>query len=107
MIDLGWRIDLLGEDNRAQRSVALAPYPVQWDVLELLHIHVFDLLVGVLHRQHVVIAGVWIDPIARRYDTVRCERCDDVVHYILRRKTNQARALTVDVELDARVSKVL
>ena len=79
VIDFGRRIDLLGEDDRAQWGVVLAPHAAQGDVLKLLHVHMLDLVGGVLHGEHVIVAGIGVDPVARGDDTVRGERGNDVV----------------------------
>ena len=107
MIDLGRRIDLFGEDHRAQRRIALRARSMQGNVLEFLHVHVLDLLGGILHGQHVVVARLRIDPVAGRDHAVGRERGDDIVDYVLRRQADEAGPLAVDVELNAGVLQIL
>ena len=79
----------------------------QGNVFELFHVHVCDLLVRVLHGQHVVIAGFGIDPVAGGDHTVGGKRSDHVIDNIFGREPDLAGALSVDVELDPRVAKIL
>ena len=60
--------------------------------------HVADLVLGVLHGQHVVVAALRIDPVARRDHLVRGQRGDDVVDHLALIEPELAGALAVDVE---------
>ena len=66
-----------------------------------------DLVGGVLHGEHVVVAGVGIDPVAGRDDAVGGERGDDVVDDIFGREADERGALAIDVELQAGILEVL
>ena len=97
-----------GEDDGSAAACSwLLAFAAQRNVLEVLHVHVADLMGGVLHGEHVVVAGVGIDPIAGRDDAVGGERGDDVVDHVFRREADERGALAIDVELQAGIFKVL
>ena len=60
---------------------------------------------GVLHRDHVVVAGFRIDPVTGRNHAVGGERGDHIVDHLLGREPDQAGALAVDVQLAGRGSQ--
>ena len=80
MIDFGGRLDTrlmlltassrVGSGSRPRAAESIAGRS-----------DVFDLLLGILHGQHIVVAGLRIDPKARRDHLVRCQRRDHVVHH--------------------------
>src|ERR1700733_6438698 len=89
------------------RGITGGPVSPKWNVLKVLHRHVVDESVRVLHRDHVVVAGLGIDPVARRYLAVRGHGSDDIVDDVLCRKADQAGPLTIDVECNTGILKVL
>ena len=107
VVHLGGRVDRFREDHGAQRRVACLPLAAKRNVFELLHVHVLDLVGGVLHGEHVVVAGVGVDPVAGRDDAVRGERSDDVVDHILRREPDERRAFAINVQPQAGILQVL
>ena len=107
VVDLGWRIDLLRKHNRAEGRVALAVLAAKRDIPELLHIHVANLPIGILNGEHVIVAGLRINPIARRDNAVRGKSRDYVVDDILGRQSNQAGSLAVDVHFKPWVLQIL
>ena len=66
-----------------------------------------DLVLRILDRQHVVVAGLRIDPVAGRDHAVRGERGDDVVDHFLLIQAELAGAGPVDVQSERWVVQVL
>ena len=51
----------------------------------------------VLNRQHVIVSGLWIDPVTWRHHAIGGHGGDDAVHDRLGRQSLQTRLLPVDV----------
>ena len=66
MIHFCGSIDFLYICDRLQGGVIGLVICSQRNLLEILHGHVGNLLIEVLHSEHVVIAGFRVDPVARR-----------------------------------------
>ena len=66
-----------------------------------------DLPLGILHRQHVVVAGLGIDPKAGRDHLVRRQRGNHVVHHFALVQAQFAGSHAVHVELQSRVVDIL
>ena len=79
----------------------------QRNIAEARHRHRADLLIRILHGEHVVVSAARIDPVTRRDDAVRSQRGDHVVDDFFRRQPELARLLAIDVELEAGIVEVL
>ena len=78
---------------------------MQWNLLEIGH--GVDLGLGVLHRQHVVISVLGIDPVAGSDHAVRGQRGDHIVDRFLRRHSHAPGHFAIDIELNAGIVEVL
>ncbi len=85
MIHLGGSIDFLDIRHRLQGSVVGLILRPQGNLLEVVHAHVGDLLIEVLHGEHVVIPRPGVDPVAGRNHAVGSQRGNDVVYDLLGR----------------------
>ena len=68
----------------------MAVLPAKRDIPELLHIHVANLSIGILNGEHVIVAGLRINPIARRDNAVRSKSRNHVVDNILGASTQSS-----------------
>src|ERR1700741_2158482 len=100
-------VDRLDLRYRLQRRILRRCRRPQRYVPKVRHRHRIDLLVEILHRQHVVVPALRIDPVARRDHPIRRQRRDHVVHYVFRRQPQQTRLLAIDVQLQPRIIDVL
>ena len=66
-----------------------------------------DLRLRILHGEHIVVAILGIDPIARRDHRVRGQRGDEVAHYFLLGEAELARSHAIDVQLQRGIIDVL
>ena len=66
-----------------------------------------DLALRILHGQHVVVAGLRIDPEAGRDHLIGGQRGDDVVDHFALVEAQLAGAHAVDIELQRRIVDVL
>jgi len=132
VVDFSGRIDLADIRNRAQCYVAVrvtaahqcrrygACLPrvlhgpeagrtlsVQRDVLEILHGHVADPMIRVLHGDEVVVATVGVNPEAGRYHAAGGERGDHIVDDFLRTQAHHAGSLSIDIQLQTRIVNAL
>ena len=82
---------LLGAAQRDRAQIADAPH----------------LVFGILNRQHVVVAVLGIDPVARRDHLVRSERGDHVADHFALIESELAGARAVHIEPQRRIVDVL
>ena len=82
MIDFGRRVDRVQINDGFERRRVLAVRRPQRNLAEV--VHGADLVFGILHGQHVAVAGLRIDPEAGGDHRVGSERRDDVIDYVLR-----------------------
>ena len=68
---------------------------------------IFDEVFGILDREQIIVAGLGINPIARRDHPVGSQRGDDVVHDFLCVQAKFAGALAVNVHFQRRIIHVL
>ncbi len=66
-----------------------------------------NLVFGVLNGQHIIVAGLWIDPITRRYHLIGRQRRDHIVDHLALIETHLAGPCTVDIELQRGVVDIL
>src|SRR5262249_12320964 len=66
-----------------------------------------DLTFGVLHRQHVILTGLGIHPVARGNHLVTRQSSDDVTDNLLLVQPKLARSCAIDVELERWVVDIL
>ena len=107
VIDLGWRVDHLDVGHVFQHGRIGVVGSVQRNLLEVLHGHRANLLIGVLHGEEVVVAVVRIDPVTGSDHAVGGERGDHVVYHIAGSQPQPRRHLTSHVELQAGIIQVL
>ena len=107
MVDFGRSIDRRDIGHGLQGRVILDIRSAQRNLFEILHAHVLDLLVEVLHGKHVVVAGLGIDPVAGLDHAVGGESGDHVVDHLFRCEPNQAGAFAIDIQLQSRIKKIL
>ena len=90
-----------------QRAISRRALTSQGNILKVLHRHVVEGVVVVLHSDHVVVAGFRVDPVAGCNHAVRGERGDDVVHDFLLRQPHHAGSFPVDIQGQTRVIQIL
>ena len=105
MVNLGRSVDHLHVRHRIEIGGVLVARGMQRDLLEIRD--GVDLGLRVLHREHVVVAVLGIDPVAGSDHAVRGQRGDHVVYRFLRRHPHAPGHFAVDIELNARIVEVL
>ena len=98
---------IAGSPAFLHRVVARRAHSAQWDILEILHRHVIEHMVGVLNGYQVVVACLGVDPISRRHHSIGSQSGNYVVHYVLRREADQARTFAIDIQRQPRIVEVL
>ena len=105
MVNLGRSVDHLHIRHCVEVGGIQIAACMQRDLLEISD--GVDLGLRVLHREHVVVAVLGIDPITGRDHAVRGQRRNHVVYRFLGRHPHPASHFAVDIELNARIVEVL
>ncbi len=105
MIHFGGRLFALHLRDRIERGGFLTAGRAQRDGLQI--IQRYDLVVFILHGQHVVVAGFGVYPVARRDHLVGGEGGDDVADHFLLSQAQFAGARAIDRELQRGVVEIL
>ena len=79
----------------------------QGNVLEVLHRHVVEKAVCILDSHHVVVAGLWIDPVTGGDHAIGGHGGNHVLHHILGGEADQAGLFTVDIQGNSRIVQIL
>ena len=80
---------------------------MQWNILEVLHRHVVEPVVGILHGDHIVVAALGVDPIGRRNLPSEVMAVITLSTTVLGREPDQAGLFAVDVERNAGIIQIL
>ena len=103
VVDLGGRVDRFDRSDCFERSGVLAIIGTQRDLLKV--VQRLYLALRILHREHVVVSRLWVDPIARGDHAVRGHGGDYAVDDGFWRKALKARLLAIDIQCQARDSR--
>ena len=105
MVHLGRGVDHFHIRHRIEVGRVHVARGMQGDLLEVRY--GVDLGLRILHREHVVIPILRIDPVAGSDHAVRGQRRDHVVDGFLGRHSHASSHFAVDVELNAGIVEVL
>ncbi len=105
VIHFSGSIDRADVGNRIERSGLFHASAAQRNLFEV--VERLNLRFGILHGEHVVVAGFRIDPVTWCDHSVGTERGDYVIHHFFWAEAQHAGAFAIDIELQAGIIHIL
>ena len=81
-------VGVSGLEGILERAVPDRTNAAHRDAFKVLHGHVLNPAIGILHGHHIVVAALWVDPVAGRDHPVGSQGGDDVVHHVFGREAD-------------------